>query len=463
MEKLLGIGLGAMVLASTMGLPPGIDATEAANKGSAGRWQSVAQTGGAVRPATQVMPVPGRRPAPPLAKLDGKIGQMIMVGVLGTMPSDPGVKAVLAQLRRGEIGGVILMGRNITSPRQLRALTGAIRQAAKAGGHLPPLIAVDQEGGHVQRLKEKNGHESFPYSARTIATRCTPDQSYILYQRLACQLHSAGVNLNFGPVVDLDLKNGRNPIIGRLKRSYGKDAATVIEYANWFNAAHKNYGVLTAAKHFPGHGSSLTDSHKGFTDISRTWREAELTPYKSLAKENFADMVMTGHLYHPKFSDGRAPASLSRKAIRGVLRKQIGFEQVVITDDLQMKAVTDSYPLAERVTLAINAGNDIVLLSNTFKAYPALGRTVHRSIRKNVHESCAPNTASSCISKASIDAAYARIVKLKRGPLQVFYRKPVESCRKAPPVSTLFKNQCRKDRVGGGRQGFRQLRTARQR
>lgn len=379
--------------------------------------------------------------------LDRMIGQMIMVGVLGTKPSDPGVKAVMGQLRSGTIGGVILMGRNITSPRQLKRLTRALHAAGEEGGQRT-LISVDQEGGHVQRLKSKNGHESFPYSAKTVAERCYPDESFVIYRNMACQLRESGININFGPVVDLDLAGGRNPIIGKLRRSYSRDPEQVIEYARSFGSAHKQYGILTSAKHYPGHGNSLTDSHKGFTSVAGRLTDAELEPYRSLAAENYADMVMVGHLYHPDFSDGRAPTSLSRKAIRQKLRTEIGFRGVVITDDLQMRAVLDHYPLGKRVARAINAGNDILLLSNTYKAYARLGTEVHKLVKRAVRDKCPPNSASSCIPRNLIVRAYARIRDMKGPGLDQFYDNQFKSCRALGSVAASFKRSCTKPQRG---------------
>lgn len=407
---------------------------------------------GAIRAApTAQTPLPADKPpvpsrAPTALPLERMIGQMVMVGFVGTSPRDRGVVALLDQLRKGQIGGAIVMGRNIKSPAQLKTLTAAIHQAAREGGQPEALIAVDQEGGHVQRLKRQNGHQSFPYSARTIAERCTPEQAGQVYKALACQLHDARINVNFGPVVDLDINGDRNPIIGRYRRSFGKDPDRVVAYAGWFNAAHKSYGILTAFKHFPGHGSSLTDSHLEFTDVSATWDPVELKPYEELSQHNYTDMVMVGHLYHRRFSDGRAPASLSKKAIRDELRGRLGFDRVVITDDLQMKAVLDRYKLAPRIVLAINAGNDIVLLSNTVTPYPELGSTVFDIIRRSVRDSCPASAVASCIDRRTIEAAFARIAAMREnlGAMKVS-NKP---CGAYPPVNTFIKQVCRKTGLG---------------
>ncbi len=238
------------------------------------------------------------------------------------------MSAVRDQLAQGTIGGLVLYPENIGAPRQLRLLTAFL---LNANSKLVPLIAVDQEGGHVQRLNRRDGYSYFP-SARNVArdpALRTKDGAFSLYRKMAAELAAAGVNLNFGPVVDLS-SNGANPVIALRKRSFGANPETVTELARAFIAAHREADVLTAAKHFPGHGSSRADSHKSLPDISRTWRENELQPYVDLARSGDLDMVMVGHLYHPRFSDGaKVPTSLSERAI-AALRGAVGFDGVVV-------------------------------------------------------------------------------------------------------------------------------------
>jgi beta-N-acetylhexosaminidase len=128
-------------------------------------------------------------------------------------------------------------------------------------------------------------------------------------------------------------------------------------------------GVLTAAKHFPGHGSSTADSHLGFTDVTETWTEAELLPFAELIRAGRADMVMTAHVFNARL-DTKYPATLSRAVITGLLRKRLGFAGVVVTDDLQMRAVASRYGLKEALGLAVNAGADILLIGNNLEHDP---------------------------------------------------------------------------------------------
>ncbi len=339
-------------------------------------------------------------------ELDSMIGQMIMVGFAGTETSDAGVLAVRDEIGSGTIGGVVLYPENLRSPQQITALTAFLRNARSQP---VPFIAVDQEGGKVQRLSRENGHSYFP-SARDVGASpsyAAPENAFKLYGAMAKELADSGFNLNFGPVVDLNLNPG-NPVIAGRERSFGADPARVISLARAFIRAHRGAGIVTVAKHFPGHGSSSADSHKGFADISMSWKEVELDPYRVLAKEGLLDAVMIGHLYHPRFSDGGTlPASLSAKAIRALRNKDwIDFDGVVFSDDMEMGAVAQSYPLEERVIRAINAGTDIIVFSNVGSHDPDLGAKIHAIIAAAV--------ADGRVSRLRIEQANDKIKLLKR-------------------------------------------------
>ncbi len=339
-------------------------------------------------------------------RLDAMIGQMIMVGFNGRGERDPGVIAVRDQLAKGTIGGVVLYPDNIGSRENLRALTAYLRNAKSSP---VPFIAVDQEGGVVQRLVPENGHSSFP-SARSVGANpsfAAPEAAERLYAAMAQEMAAAGFNLNFGPVVDLNL-NPNNYVIVQRNRSFGADPNTVAALAAAFIRAHRAAGVATTAKHFPGHGSSAADSHKMLADISGTWQEIEIEPYRTLAKDGLLDAVMIGHLYHPRFSDGeKLPASLSGRAIAALRDKgSIGFKGVVVSDDMEMRAVSDDYSLEERVVKAVNAGTDLLVFSNVSQRDPELGVKLHAIIADAVREGR--------ISRSRIEKAYGKISLLKR-------------------------------------------------
>jgi beta-N-acetylhexosaminidase len=338
------------------------------------------------------------------ALLARMIGQMIMVGFPGEHERDEGVAAARKQLAHGAIGGVVLYPENIHGPRELRNLTAFF---ANANSELVPLIGVDQEGGLVQRLTRRKGYIYFP-SARNVSRNPKleeQDGALHLYESMARELARAGINVNFGPVVDLAV-NPKNPVIAQRKRSFGSDPSSVIGLARAFILAHREQNIVTAAKHFPGHGSSRTDSHKDLPDISRSWREKEIEPYRALAREGLLDIVMMGHLYHPTFSDGASvPASLSSRGVRA-LRSWIHFDGVVVSDDLEMGAVAHAYSLDERVIMAVNAGTDLLVYSNVKTRDPEIGPRIHAIIADAVR--------SGRIPRARIEQAYGRIMLLKR-------------------------------------------------
>jgi beta-N-acetylhexosaminidase len=337
------------------------------------------------------------------------IGQTIMVGFTGKGERDPGVRAVRDEIAKGLIGGVVLYPENIRSARQLRLLTAYL---ANANSELVPFIAVDQEGGRVQRLTPWTGHTHYP-SAQKIGrdATLTPEAARRIYAEMAKELAGSGINVNFGPVVDLSV-NPWNAVIARRKRSYGPDPGTVTSLARSFIAAHREANVVTVAKHFPGHGSSWSDSHKTLPDISRSWRESELQPYVTLAHDGLLDMVMVGHLYHPRFSDGeKLPASLSANAVHALRADgYIGYHGVVVSDDMEMGAVRDRYGLEDRVIRALNAGVDLLVFSNVKSRDTELGAKVHAMIAKAVRDGRIP--------RAKIEAAYERIAALKRRLMQ---------------------------------------------
>ena len=223
---------------------------------------------------------------------------------------------------------------------------------------------------------------------------------------MAAELAASGFNLNFGPVVDLNL-NPWNPVIGQRDRSFGTDPNTVTMLARAFITAHRAADIVTVAKHFPGHGSSHVDSHKALADVSETWKEIELEPYRNLAKEGMLDAVMIGHLYHPRFSDGaKLPASLSRRAVQALRASYIGFDGMVVSDDMEMGAVSDDYSFEERVIKAVNAGTDLIVFSNVSGRDPELGPKIHAVIADAVRDGR--------ISRTRIEGAYGRIKMLKR-------------------------------------------------
>ena len=235
--------------------------------------------------------------------LEKKIGQMLMVGFHGT--SAPAHSQICKDIKQYNVGAVILFDynpvdkskpKNIANKAQVKVLTKEL-QACSSDGKL--LIAVDQEGGRVQRLKSKYGfYGKFPKASDVIKM----DQSKIksTYTKMSAELKSVGINYDLAPVVDLDI-NMKNHVIHGLGRSFGKDPKTVAKYASTFIDAMHSHGVLTSLKHFPGHGSSVGDTHKGFVDVTNLWKEVELEPYHLLKDK--ADTVMVAHVFNKHLDD----------------------------------------------------------------------------------------------------------------------------------------------------------------
>lgn len=338
--------------------------------------------------------------------LEQKIGQMLMVGFHGT--TAPKSSQICQDIKRYNLGAVILFDynpvnknrpKNIATKKQLTKLTQELQACSKDG---KLLIAVDQEGGKVQRLKSKYGfYGKFPKASDVIKM----DQSKIkeTYIKMSKELRSAGINYDLAPVVDLDI-NMKNHVIHGLGRSFGKDPQVVADYASTFIDAMHHYGVLTSIKHFPGHGSSVGDTHKGFVDVTNLWKKVELEPYRLL--KNKADTVMVAHVFNKKI-DAKYPATLSKKTVDGLLRRELGYRGVVITDDLQMGAISKKYGLKNTLKLAINAGNDILLIGNQLDP-----RKV-KSTKKLV-DTIVSLMKSGEVKEESINKAYRRIQKLKK-------------------------------------------------
>lgn len=333
--------------------------------------------------------------------LSTMIGQMIMVGFEGASVDDPAFRDILEKVQQGRITGVLYLQRNIAGRSSVRAMNKALQQAAGR----PVLVAIDQEGGAIQRVPGSTGFPRVP-SARSVARKATPREAYETYSGLASYLHRWGFNLNLGPVADLDI-NPDNPVIGRLGRSFSANPSTVVQYSAAFVESHREHGVLTALKHFPGHGSSRRDSHNGWADVTETSKPAEVEVFRKLIAQGYADLVMSGHIYDAKFQTGarKLPASLEPGVIRTVLRKELGFHGAVISDDLQMAAIADKFSLRDTVVSAVLAGNDIIVFGNSKSIDPEIDTKVTAILREEA-------TKNATLRKA-IAAAYGRVVKLK--------------------------------------------------
>ena len=336
--------------------------------------------------------------------LDQMLGQMLMVGFRGATldENDP----IVLDVAQGRVGGVVLFDydsalkvadRNVKNPEQLRKLTAYLQAHAP----IPLFIAIDQEGGRVQRLKPKYGFPAFP-SAQELG-RDDPVAVEAVGAGVGGVLAKMGINLNFAPVADVNV-NTDSPAIGRLGRSFSQNPATVARQCQAFMEGMRWFGVLSCLKHFPGHGSARADSHLGVTDVTASWSPAELTPYELLLAQNEVDMVMTGHLFNGLL-DPDHPATLSNPTITGILRNTLGFQGVVVSDDLQMKAISDAYGLERVLFLAVDAGVDILLFANNLEYDPQISLKAHGLLKEMVLEGRIP--------RERIQHSFERIMALK--------------------------------------------------
>lgn len=291
------------------------------------------------------------------------IGEMLLVGFRGTTLGEN--NHIVRDITEYHVGSVILFEydaptgtrhRNISSPEQVKQLCHDLQKHAK--GHL--LIGIDQEGGNVTRLRVKDG---FPKTLSAQASAEAGEKSVVENALVIAQeLDEAGINLNFAPCVDVNT-NPNCPIIGKLGRSFSSDPALVVKYArHWIDVQSKE-GIVSCLKHFPGHGSASGDTHAGLVDVTKTWQESELKPYRKLIADKKVEMVMVAHVINRKLGDN-LPASLSPMVVKEKLRNEMGFNGVVVTDDLAMGAIAKQYGLEEALKMAILAGCDMLCLSN---------------------------------------------------------------------------------------------------
>lgn len=337
--------------------------------------------------------------------LDEKIGAMLLVGFRGTSVTD--TNHIVRDITEHHLGGVILFDydvpssspvRNVESPKQLKTLTQNIQ--ALADDSL--IISIDQEGGQVARLKPKLG---FPHtvSAQYLGTTNDTDTTQYYARQTAEMLNKLGINMNFAPVVDLNV-NPNNPVIGQLERSFSADPATVTKHASTYIQTLKDHHILSVIKHFPGHGSSKKDSHLGVVDVTKTWSKKELIPYRNLIQNDMVDAIMTAHIFNRKI-DPDYPATLSKPTINGLLRNKLGYDGVVISDDLMMGAIRNEYGLKTTIEKAINAGVDILTFANNSVYNPNIVPEAHKIIKELLEEGT--------ISQQQINTSYQRIMELK--------------------------------------------------
>ena len=348
--------------------------------------------------------------------LKEKIGQMIMVGFRG-IDAKKG-SDIYRMVDEYNIGGVVLFNRdlpsgetiprNIIDPAQVKALNTQLQ----AIDSLPLLIAIDEEGGRVSRLRPKNGFQAHK-SHQKIGELNNSDSTRIWASNMASELAGLGFNMNFGPVVDMNI-NPENPIIGGIERSFSDSLEVVLANAKIFIEEHAKQGLMTVPKHFPGHGSSQNDTHLGLADVTDTWSEKELIPFKETMKET--GIIMTSHVYNANLDT--LPATISPKIIGGVLRGEFGFDGVVVSDDMYMRAISNFYDFETTIEKAITAGVDLLIFGCNIYPCPeddtdCVEIPFDAEIGKNAVEHVISLVENGTITEERIDESYKRIMKLK--------------------------------------------------
>ncbi|MBS3813734.1 glycoside hydrolase family 3 [Candidatus Bipolaricaulota bacterium] len=267
---------------------------------------------------------------------------------------------------------------------------------------IPLFVAIDQEGGKVARLKEKFG---FPetVSQGYLGEEDNPRLTRFYASRTAGTLAGLGINVNLAPVLDLNV-NPESPAIGALDRSFSADPEVVIRNAEIVIEELNKRGIMSCLKHFPGHGSSAGDSHEGITDVSGTWREVELEPYREIVRDGYADSIMTAHIFNYNW-DTEYPATLSEEVITGMLREDIGFDGLVFSDDMNMGAIRKEYSLEETIERAINAGADVLIFANNLTYDEMIAVKAVDIVKKLIEEGR--------ITESRIDRSYERIIDAK--------------------------------------------------
>ncbi|WP_420639011.1 glycoside hydrolase family 3 protein [Candidatus Poriferisocius sp.] len=418
--------LGALLLGATLLLAAACGSSDGPEPASAppaptATAEPTAPEPPATAPATPE-PTPEPTPAPPTDEpheptpaeaaaralsLEDAVGQLLLIGFRG-----PQLDATTAaELDRIKPGGVILFDydvpsggeqpRNIVSPEQLRGLIADLQSQAA----IPYFVAVDAEGGFVNRLKERYGFTAVVPSAQTLGQGPVGDTAAAA-EALAVQLDDLGINWNLAPVVDVNV-HPESPAIGAYERSFSADPIVVVEHAEAFVGALQERRVIPTLKHFPGHGSAVGDTHLGVTDVTDSYaREEELAPYRMMIDGGYDDVVMTAHIVNRNLDASASPATLSSAIMTGLLRDELGFAGVVVSDDMQMGAIVERYRLDQAVIAAVAAGVDVILIANQTGDYDL-------SQVEAVKQALLDAVASGAISAERVYESVVRIMDLK--------------------------------------------------
>ncbi|MDS0525797.1 beta-N-acetylhexosaminidase [Clostridium sp. SHJSY1] len=323
--------------------------------------------------------------------IDEKIGQMIIVGLDGYSMDDNAKKMI----ENYHVGGFILFSKNVKDSAQVVSLTNSLKQTNSAN-KIPLFVSVDEEGGRVSRMP--SSFKKLPTN-KVIGTKNNSELSYKVGELLGDEVKSLGYNVDFAPVLDIN-SNPKNPVIG--DRSFGSTPEIVTKLGIQTMKGIQSKNVIPAVKHFPGHGDTSVDSHKGLPTVNNDLNRLnsfELIPFQEAIKES-TDMIMVAHILLPKI-DAKYPASMSKTIITDTLRGQLKYDGVVITDDMTMGAISKGYKIEDAVVTSVNAGSDIVLVCYENNTQIAAINSLKKAVETGV------------IKTETIDKSVYRILKLK--------------------------------------------------
>lgn len=325
--------------------------------------------------------------------IERKVGQLFQVGFQGTEPGED----IRELVREYHVGGVIYFGRNVQTPQQTATLSASLQSLAMESTGVPLLVSTDQEGGNVTRIP----FGTTPPGGMAVGATADPGLASDLGAAIGAELRALGINMNFAPVVDVNV-DPANPVIG--SRSYGSNPDSVAELGAATATALQDAGVVACAKHFPGHGDTAVDSHHGLpvVDQDRDRLESvELPPFQAAIRAG-VDAIMTAHVHFPAFEpDGDVPATLSESVLTGLLREELGHDGLVVTDCMEMDAIADRVGTVDGAVRAVAAGADAVLVSHT----PSLQKQAIDAVVEAVRRGEIPETR--------IDEAVHRVLRLK--------------------------------------------------
>ncbi|WML42855.1 beta-N-acetylhexosaminidase [Neobacillus sp. PS3-40] len=324
--------------------------------------------------------------------LDEKIGQMIIAGISGTTV-DTNAQKLIAQ---SKVGGFIFYANNLVNPQQTVQLLNQMK-SENVPNPLPLLLSIDQEGGKISRLP--GGFINFPTN-KEIGSINNSQFSYKVGTLLGSELKGFGFNLDYAPVLDVN-SNPKNPIIG--DRSFGNNPEIVSKLGIQTMKGIQSQNIIPTIKHFPGHGDTSVDSHLELPIVYKSLAELkklELIPFERSINSG-ADVVMVAHILLPKL-DAKFPASMSKNIITDILRKQLHFNGVVITDDMTMKAITNHYNIGSAAVDSVKAGSDLILVAHDYNKIKQTISSLKTAVQKGE------------ISEQRINGSVSRIIKLKR-------------------------------------------------